>query len=296
MRILIFIALLCVAAQGRGQIYINSYAFGAAISSDLLLDSVSGAFYAYSLRKLDKDYAGNCIMVRRNSDGDSTNIGFVNNYLDTTALKNFCLTAGTDTCSIRVWYDQSGNGRNAKQFTTSLQPLILANDVITYNGSHVGIRFVGTNLNGDNLKADTLLTTYTTPVTTFIVNEHVTLTDYPRLIDQSTASGVVGTVGTTRRIYGNTSLNYGTTSAGLFEINYGLFNGASSEAAANGATVTTGNSGNLTARRLAIGSGLMEENGTWNNGFIHEIIIYNSNKSADRKQVRDNMNAFYSVY
>lgn len=29
MRILIFIALLCVAAQGRGQIYINSYAFGA---------------------------------------------------------------------------------------------------------------------------------------------------------------------------------------------------------------------------------------------------------------------------
>jgi len=74
-----------------------------------LLDTYSGAVGAYSLRLLDKDYAGNCIKVRRASNDATQDIGFVEGLVDTSALETFC--AGTDGY-IDTWYDQSGNNNH----------------------------------------------------------------------------------------------------------------------------------------------------------------------------------------
>jgi hypothetical protein len=55
----------------------------------LLLNSYSGASFAYSLRKLSSTYNGSEIIVRRNSDNTEQDIGFVGNELDTTTLQSF---------------------------------------------------------------------------------------------------------------------------------------------------------------------------------------------------------------
>ena len=77
---------------------------------ELLLDAVTGADLAFSLRKL-KSSAYNCIRIMRQSDGLQVDIGFVNDFVDLQALRLFCAdTNGT----IVTWYDQSGNNRDIR--------------------------------------------------------------------------------------------------------------------------------------------------------------------------------------
>jgi hypothetical protein len=88
----------------------------------LLLDDYPGAAAAYSLRKLDKDYTGDAVRVRRASDNTEEDIGFdANGDLDTSALATFC--SGTNGF-VKTWYDQSGNGNDATQTTTANQAKI----------------------------------------------------------------------------------------------------------------------------------------------------------------------------
>jgi hypothetical protein len=82
---------------------------------------------AYSLRKLDNNYTGWAIRVRRSSDNAETNIGFVNNVLDTATLLSF---VGAGDGFVTTWYDQSGNGRNATQTTAGRQPNIVNAGVV----------------------------------------------------------------------------------------------------------------------------------------------------------------------
>jgi hypothetical protein len=105
------------------------------------LDRVTGAFRAYSLRKINTAYNGFAITVRRSSDDTTANIGFLpNGDLDTPSLLSFCKT---DTCFVTTWYDQSGNGRNAVQGTLTWQPRIVnAGALETING-RVALRFDG---------------------------------------------------------------------------------------------------------------------------------------------------------
>ena len=110
----------------------------AAAGTDLLLDTYTGATAAYSVRKLSKDYTGNCMRVRRSSDESVQDIGFDSNGdLDTSAIATF---VGDAYGYVSIWYDQSGNGNNATQSTTSSQPMIydrVAAAVITENGKPV---------------------------------------------------------------------------------------------------------------------------------------------------------------
>ena len=102
-------------------------------SSDLLLDTYTGAAAAYSVRKLDKDYTGNCMKVRRDSDDAEADIGFDGSgNLDTAAIATHC---GSANGYVVTWYDQSGNSNNATQSTSGSQPQIYnGTAVITENG------------------------------------------------------------------------------------------------------------------------------------------------------------------
>ena len=94
-----------------------------------LLDTYSGAAAAYSLRKLDNDYTGNAIRVRKDTTGQpEQDIGFLSSgELDTVGLKSF-LNARSGF--VVTWYDQSGNARNATQATQANQPRIALSGVI----------------------------------------------------------------------------------------------------------------------------------------------------------------------
>jgi hypothetical protein len=99
-----------------------------------LLQEYPGAVAAYSLRLLDGDYAGAAIRVRRSGDNAEQDIGFDSGgEVDRDAIANFCSPGDG---FVKVWYDQSGNGNDATQTTTSLQPKIYdaSTGVATENG------------------------------------------------------------------------------------------------------------------------------------------------------------------
>jgi hypothetical protein len=71
------------------------------------------------------------IRVRRSSDNNQLDIGYdANGYLDTTTLKSF---TGAGSGFINVWYDQSGNSRDASQSTQASQPRIVNAGVVERN-------------------------------------------------------------------------------------------------------------------------------------------------------------------
>ncbi len=104
------------------------------IQNQLLLDLYINAQAAFSLRKLRTTYLGSCIRVLRSSDSTEQDIGFTNNILDTASLLNFC---GAGNGYITKWYDQSGNGFDLSQNTINKWPQIVSSGIInTQNGKN----------------------------------------------------------------------------------------------------------------------------------------------------------------
>lgn len=95
---------------------------------------------AYSLRKVNCNYSGPAIQVRRAVSGTGTqNIGFTaTGDLDTAALKTFVLTGNA---FITTWYDQSGNGKNLTQGTAADQPRIITAGKIDRENGRPAITF-----------------------------------------------------------------------------------------------------------------------------------------------------------
>jgi Alpha-L-arabinofuranosidase B, catalytic len=87
-------------------------------SAALPLDGVSNIKVAFSTRKLLTAYGGSALRVIEHTGSTTQDIGFVANVLDTSSLTTFC---SGKTCSISIWYDQSGNGNNVIPFVG--QPL-----------------------------------------------------------------------------------------------------------------------------------------------------------------------------
>lgn len=88
-----------------------------------LLDALANpARLALSTRRLRAAYAGPAVRVRRASDGAELDVGFAGADLDTAALLAF---AGSGTCGVATWYDQSGQGAHVGQPTTALQPRVV---------------------------------------------------------------------------------------------------------------------------------------------------------------------------
>ncbi|MFN5628738.1 MAG: arabinofuranosidase catalytic domain-containing protein, partial [Bacteroidota bacterium] len=97
------------------------------------LSASTPASAAYSLRQLSSGYTGSAIQVRRSSDNTTQNIGFTaSGDLDQAALLAF---VGTGNGFVSIWYDQSGNGRNAIQNTLANQPRIVNAGVVETQNS-----------------------------------------------------------------------------------------------------------------------------------------------------------------
>ena len=66
----------------------------------------SGAAAAYGTRRLNGNYSGACMTIRR-TDGTTQTIGFVGEEIDESAITTFCTGS---TCTVQVWHDQSQTG------------------------------------------------------------------------------------------------------------------------------------------------------------------------------------------
>ena len=93
---------------GWGSIYDKSNAGETLLSGggfEGMLNQFPGASLGLSLDKLDKNYTGSAIKVRRSSGNDELDIGFVNNELDTASLLDF---VGSGNGFVSIIYDQMG--------------------------------------------------------------------------------------------------------------------------------------------------------------------------------------------
>lgn len=105
-----------------------------------ILDTVTSATVAYSVRKLSSTYTGNCYRVRRSSDNTEQDIGFLSNgNLDTAALKTF---VGANNGFVTKWYDQSGNGNDMSQTTSANQPRVVLSGVLDRQNGRPCVRFL----------------------------------------------------------------------------------------------------------------------------------------------------------
>ena len=109
---------------------------GAAAAVTGILDSITSAA-AYSLRQLRTAYAGSAVRFRRSSDSTEQDIGFVAGEFDSASYSAF---VGGGSGFVKTWYDQSGNGRNLAQATTTKQPLLIlsgqnSKPVLRFDGS-----------------------------------------------------------------------------------------------------------------------------------------------------------------
>jgi len=102
---------------------------GGGIVSPFVFDSVNDL--AFSVRKVNSAYIGNCMRIRRSSDNTELEIGFVGGELDTSAISAFC---GVGFGYVTKWYDQSGNAKDKFNTTAVNQPQIYNNGFTLRNG------------------------------------------------------------------------------------------------------------------------------------------------------------------
>jgi len=118
---------------GYGSIYADSNAGETLLSGggfEGMLNLFPNASLGLSLDKLDKNYTGSAIKVRRSSDNNELDIGFVNNELDTASLLDF---VGSGNGFVSIIYDQVGSN-NMTETTSNLQGQIVSNGSVILKG------------------------------------------------------------------------------------------------------------------------------------------------------------------
>lgn len=101
--------------------------------TDGILDFFPNAALAYSLRRLRGNYRGFCIRVRRSSDNQEANIGFLDGVLNTDALLAFCENGNGYVTTL--FSQDLFNSCDAVQPNASSQPQIVSQgNVILDNG------------------------------------------------------------------------------------------------------------------------------------------------------------------
>jgi hypothetical protein len=264
-----------------------------------LLQDYPNASAAYSLRLLNPSYIGPAIEVRRDSDDDYSNIGFTQaGQLDIAGLFNFL---GSANGYVSIWYDQSGNGRDVSQAEFAKQPRIVNSGQIENINGKPAVYFwiepsweiyspLNTTWTQSTVafvaKADNDISTLSVVVSTWndfhgqlgIIRVQGSATDaYYR------AASTVQNIGDMTYPDGSLYFNGNLVSAADKAVNYhmGFVNIGSSEF-------------NINANRVIIGNSDTPDR-TWD-GYIQEIVIWETNYASSRSTIQNSINSYYNIY
>lgn len=284
-------------------------------SLPLLLDAYSGASAAYSLRKLNTSYTGYAIRVRRSSDNTSQDIGFLGNSLDTTSISNF---VGANDGFVSIWYDQSGNNKNATQVSLANQPQIVISGTLQTLNSKPTLYFDGASryldcgyLNGGTKPAD---------YSTFALARYTWSSYQISAIIHSQNNSGAGETGYNMMTMWSGGYMVGNSSNGinlrywysnnlitlnqryLFEGHYksntspylGRFYWNNNSISVTDWFGTAQNNGG-TEFKTSIGRG-GEHNGNYFKGEMQEVVTYFSDQLPNRTGISTDINTYYSIY
>jgi hypothetical protein len=255
------------------------------------------------LRKLRTAYTGSAIRVRRSNDNTEQDIGFTaGGDLDTASLKTF---VGANSGFVTTWYDQSSNNRNAIQATAGNQPRVVNAGTVErrtnlpsvfFNGASQRLLTNAFSYNDGNYTAFTCSNQVDTLFRITLSHDSSATGRRAPLYIRTSSIGqtLANTTGTTTFITDNgNSISVNQTyifSAVKRSNNTEIYVNGNT----NGATTLSANSVNF-SQSLKIGSQFF--NGTNHyNGYIHEIILYGSDKSTDRTGIETNINSYYGIY
>ena len=253
----------------------------------LLLTLYPGASVAYSLRKISTTYTGSAIRVRRSSDNTETDIGFVNNVLDTASLLTFC---GTGNGFVAKWYDQSGNSNHANQATTGNQPQIVNNGSIF---TRLGIPYIQAS--------STQFFQFTTEINTPIGNSYSLWMTYEK--DATGNQAIILKDGNNYHW-----LEYGTfpaisnadnvTISSAYNTNTLYLHNAITNYSVSGTIYRNGTSiGTRGALTTAAVSSILPSNSFRTARItMSEFLFYPSDQTTNRAAIESNINTFYSIY
>ncbi len=292
-------------------LFLSSELFGQqelfhAQNKGLLLDEYPNAAAAYSLRRVNSRYTGPLIRVRKDSTGQLTqDIGTKGEALDTLALKAF---AGTNSCYVSIWYDQSGNtGRDATQTTAANQPRIVNGGVIERKNNKVTLKFYNGNQSLSSYKFAAPNTNWA--ILMLLSFDNSTGTGVQSGVDGAgyastgiylggasvvlNRSGAAAGFGYSGSVPSNTTFlkffQYKSTNAGFYQYNNTLTNFASF--LVSGSVFTTGSRSDfLLGQYIGLGASYCLF------GSISEHIVYQQDLTTDRTEITKNINSFYAIY
>ena len=264
----------------------------------LLLNNYSGAAAAYSLRRLDGQYSGSAVRVRRASDNAEQDIAFANNELDTATLETFA--SGTDAF-VTTWYDQSGNGVNAENANASSQPQIVSSGSTILENGKPAVSFVGIN-------AYLATTGYIFEFSQNDVSAHIVKSASDNLSeDQYMFSEQDATPYSSQFIIGDTANSDGivwfnAAKIGAMVSGQGLIgiekNSSGLVSAYMNGSLSASQSPLINieqANTTAFGS-RADFSTSFYNGLLQEVITYKTDNSANRTGIESNINNFYNIY
>lgn len=277
------------SAAGRQSLLSN-------IGEKLLVKN-GGAAAAYSLRALNGN-GGPVVRLRREADNDERD--FTAAQLTSGEMLTWAtaLSGPFARTFVVTWYDQSGNGNDASQSTLAYQPLIVDN---------------GTYLGEIDFSGDYLITTEDLSLTQEFTSISVAKSDAAATTGGifsigASASSTFQTILGFFRSDGGLAINSGSTlttqsgtpaftfSANTDYLQFNVFDGSSSEIFANGSSRVSGDAGSTNPNSKLIIGLFRSASTAYLNGNISEIIIYDSDQSANRTAIEDNINDYYDIY
>ena len=260
------------------------------------LQQFTGASAAYSLRDLAG--FGNTTVVRVRRSSDNAEADFKAKEVSDGTLVAW-VGAGNDGF-VETWYDQSGNGADAVQQVSGSQPKIVdAGSLVTDANGKPEMDFDGVNdwftlgvsqLGNTELFADSSDSWFITGVATY---------DHGTLISKAGVSGF----GREFQIYyfegTNSTYTRGSRTNLSSDVNQRLvsynWDGANAVVGLNG-TLNAVSVGTASKTSRDINIGARTDGQFLLNGSLQEIIIYDSDQSANRVAIEDNINNQYDIY
>jgi hypothetical protein len=285
---------------GWGSIYDKSYAGETLLSGggfEGILNQFPGASLGLSLDKLDKNYTGSAIKVRRSSDNNELDIGFVNNELDTASLLDF---VGSGNGFVSIWYDQSGEGNNLLQTLASRQPQIVSNGSLILENGKPCVDFLGLKFMAlDSFQAGEFPYDY---ITYAVVSQKQQGRNY--IYDSSNRHALTTDLFGFGRVNGllkTVDSSNGVAQNNVLQNNQILISALQSEQSTlhinnvdKSDDVIEGNIDKGSFTDLYLGS-RMSSAAFWS-GNMQEIIIFKSGQGQQRIQAQNNINSRYNIY
>jgi hypothetical protein len=267
----------------------------------LLLDSYSGAAAAYSLRSLSLAYGGSVVRVRRSSD--NTEADFTAKQVSDGSLATW-VGAGNNGF-VRVWYDQSGNGANLTQTTTTAQPTIVSSGILVDDAGKPAILTDGTSdfmqsANGAIGVASALYVCAVGSITAadnrpIIAASNGGYTSANEWIVVRRSNGFINF----RRQLPSSSMDINlpdTATRNLFQF---LVTPSVSSAWVNAATASSATATSTLNLSAEIDFRSLDNSGSilaTSPGKTQEIIVYRSDQSASRAAIESDINTHYAIY